>query len=190
MKDKKIIGTLLFVLFIVSTIICANQLLISKSSTTTKSKPIYYSITIEYKNPIIYSKLNNISQINSTHILKLCKQSLNNYTNEDTTIRILDRLYQTIDIEQYKIIINHSCFLRDTYIDDISDCDDYSFKVLGIFSSGNLSGLPVGILIWSIPPHAEPFFIDNQDTIWIILSKNQICKVSELDRTTLNMLLI
>lgn len=99
-----------------------------------------------------------------------------------------DIAFLKMDSEYYKASYSeYKRFLYDTsewsqkskYVPIFNDCDDYSFKIYGLFCQNGWSGLPVGIIIWSNPRHADPFFIDDNMDIWIIEDYNNITEISD-----------
>lgn len=56
------------------------------------------------------------------------------------------------------------------YTKEITDCDDFSFRLMGNASFGDLEGTAFGILWAKVPngSHAVNCFVDNNLEVWII----------------------
>ena len=195
-KNKKTFYFLLILISVCSLLICStvviglNQGQGPQKKTFSSSPIIITSFEYTFNPPVSETELKNVSIINSTFVYESYQRNFNETVRKQAQMIGLDEEYQTIDITQFKTILNHSVFKEEKYIKNFSDCDDYAFKVIGELSKGNLSGLAVGLLFWITPPHAEPFFIDEDGVYWVILGPDRVERVCNLDRSILNLVLI
>ncbi|MBE3085890.1 MAG: hypothetical protein IMZ52_10410 [Actinobacteria bacterium] len=151
------------------------------------AEQVLYDYNLEFD----YNFIENTSKINSSTIIQILVKTINDTARANASWRILDTNYTTIDIEQFKnIFFKKDAFKRDRTVADYSDCDDYAFKVYGLFCLYNLSSLSCGVFIWTDPPHAEPFFIDSKHDVYIIRGSSHIELLKNLDRKKLNLILI
>lgn len=80
--------------------------------------------------------------------------------------RRMDKQYQTINAKEVLRLLVNTNLLRDKYVADSHDCDDYAFAMKGFFSQKGLSNSTFGIMISKT--HAYNFFIDDDKQLWII----------------------
>lgn len=104
----------------------------------------------------------------------------NEEEDEEIAFLIMDKYYYKASYDEYMRLLNNNKWTyRGSYVDCFNDCDDYAFKIYGLFCQDGWSGLPTGIIIWDKPKHAEAFFIDEDLTIWIVVGYNNIEKLSD-----------
>lgn len=142
-----------------------------------------YSFVFSY-NPLV-----NATNITADELYPILYRYIDENNRSHTDYFLHDKTYITIGVEQFKQLINTSIFCKDSSVKDFSDCDDYAFKVYGLLNFPNLSGLAVGVLIWDHPPHAEPFFIDNTSSIWVV-DNNSLISLADVERSGLRIVLI
>lgn len=119
------------------------------------------------------------------------------FENVEVKEKVTAAKLKTIIIEEFgprcKIFLSDEYYLKDSkqalieflsdddtdkfmYKSVITDCDDFSFRLMGNASFGDLEGTAFGIL-WSKVPngvHAVNFYVDDEFNVWVIEPQNDI----------------
>lgn len=102
------------------------------------------------------------------------------YNSNDTILLAMDLYYYKASYRDYERFLYLNTWAhKGEFMSSFNDCDDYSFKIYGMFCQDNWSGLPVGVIIWTNPKHADPFFIDEDMNIWIIKNYDDVIPLSK-----------
>ena len=110
---------------------------------------------------------------------------LNKNNDKDNTLFLmLDKYYYKANYSDFERFLYINVWThRGDYILSFNDCDDYSFKIYGMFCQDDWSGLPVGVILWSTPKHADPFFVDETMTPYVIVDYNKIVPLLEYQKS-------
>lgn len=95
--------------------------------------------------------------------------------DDEIAFLIMDTYYYKASLDKYmRLLKDNKWTHRGSYVNSFNDCDDYAFKIYGLFCQDEWSGLPTGVIIWKKPRHAEAFFIDEDLAIWIVNGYNDV----------------
>lgn len=124
----------------------------------------------------------NEDKISSDDIEDIFMKTLiyNEEEDDEIAFLIMDLYYYKASYDKYMRLLHNNIWThRGSYLKTFNDCDDYAFKIYGLFCQDAWSGLPTGVIIWSEPKHAESFFIDSDLTVWIVNGYNDFEKLSD-----------
>ena len=111
----------------------------------------------------------NLVDIEHTEVYNLLKKEFG-----DIPIYLSDLQYKTTSLELLREFLRQDTTNEYSYIPELYDCDDYSYRLMGQLSIPGWSALPFGI-IWTQTPrggHALNCFIDKERKVWMVEPQN------------------
>lgn len=81
-------------------------------------------------------------------------------------LRMMDKQSQTINSKEVLSLLINTKIIKQDYVIQKYDCDDYAFALKGFFSQKGLSNSTFGIMISRT--HAYNFFLDEEKQLWIM----------------------
>lgn len=121
------------------------------------------------------------------NLVSIDNTTINNILNKVAPVatKILsDSIYSTTSIDELRRFIRDDKTNEYRYISEYYDCDDYSFRLMGMIHSIEWGALPFGIILvnkrdWikdptgkKLFPHAMNCFIDSKQDFWLIEPQN------------------
>lgn len=101
-------------------------------------------------------------EIEYKELHKLLKKGLGRKAH----IYLVDAKYQLIEKSEMERFLKEDKTDLLTYVPEYFDCDDFSFRLMGQFSTPGWGGIAFGISFSKV--HAFNIFVDAQKKIWIL----------------------